>query len=310
MFRRFRQHFLKLLRHWWRYCSVFNNRQTHTHDSAGPATRPNGAKNDSDRNELVRALNRTLAGAGASHPIASETRSSKTGPPGTREKAQPANRPGHPDLIKSFADSAYVCKCQGRFGEAERLYRQALTLSIRRFGKRHLSIAPHLTELSALYCLQKRYEEAKSLLSSALKIYRQFQVENHPDIGEVCSQLAEVHWQLQDYRTAEKLLQSALKVFRAAYGPQHRRTKAVYSDLMRLIAIAIESGKFEELIDTLPPLDLDTLSDTYGWAKPTWMKQHQSKEDYSHIKLNFNADGSDADGSNSADFDATTPDIS
>ena len=39
-----------------------------------------------------------------------------------------------------------------------------------------------------------------------------------------------------------------------------------------MLALVIESDQFETLLANLPPLNLDTLSETYSWAKPDWIK--------------------------------------
>ena len=285
MFRRFRQRLIEFLRRWY-YCLQSGRRQAQQSTSANASDLAVKAEDRTSRQAVVTRLNRTLVRSSALRPIPKGNNPSKVNNQDTEGNTQSSGHLDRPDWIKSLVDSAYVCECQGRFGEAERLYKQALTLSIRRFGETHLEIAPHLNNLSALYCLQKRYAEALPLLSSALKIRQQEQASNHPDIGEACTQLAEAHRHLQQYQAAEELLQLALEIFRKFYGPQHTRTKAAYDHLMQLIAIAIEAGKFDEISDEPPPLDLETLGETYSWAQPTWLKSREViEEDYSWIKL-------------------------
>ena len=240
------------------------------------------------RDEIVSALNKTLARSTAqqvAEPPEAIIHRQKVTKKRTTNIASTAPPATTPELIKSFADSAYICECQGRFGEAERLYKQALTLSIRRLGKTNLAIAPHLSSLAALYYLQKRYREAIPLLTSLLNIRQRHQVRYHPEVGETLYRLAQVYYHLYDYRQAEPLFQSALVIFRRAFGPSHARTQAVYCDLMCLIATAIESDKFNEIVAKPPPFDLNTLGETYSWARPSWAKSSEPEENYSWIKL-------------------------
>lgn len=178
----------------------------------------------------------------------------------------------HPDTLEELSDSAYLCECQGRYAEAERLYKQVLTLKQRRLGPDHLEIAATLNDLAALYCLQNRYEAALPLLQTTLTIRQQHLMSHHPDLGETLHQLAKVYRHQEQYGKAEPLFQQALSIFRQQFGGQHPRTQAVYNDLMQMIVTTIEGGNFSELASELPPLDLNTLSETYSWAKPSWQQ--------------------------------------
>lgn len=246
------------------------------------------------RDEIVNQLNQTLRSPAAERSeklVSSRTMLRKsnagttTSDSSESDSSEFLSQSERPDLVKSLADSAYICECQGRFNEAERLYKQAAGLSIRRFGKSHSAIVPHLSALSALYYSQTRYAKAAPLLSIALKIQRRSQAASHPDIGETCAQLGNIYVHLQHYRQAEYLLQSALQTFRRAYGFQHVRTERVYCDLMRLIAIAIESGRFEEISAELQPLNPTAPGETYRWARPAWLDSKTPADDYSWIKL-------------------------
>ncbi|MEL6815800.1 MAG: tetratricopeptide repeat protein [Cyanobacteria bacterium J06598_3] len=178
----------------------------------------------------------------------------------------------HPDILEELSDSAYLCECQGRYAEAERLYKQVLALKQQRLGPDHLEIATTLNDLAALYCLKNQHTLALPLLKKTLIIHQQHQVASHPDLAETLYQLAKVYRHQAQYGKAEPLFQQALSIFRQQLGGQHPRTQSVYNDLMQMIVTTIEGGKFSELASELPPLDLNTLSDTYSWAKPSWQR--------------------------------------
>jgi tetratricopeptide (TPR) repeat protein len=181
-----------------------------------------------------------------------------------------ANYADHPDMVSALADSAYVCERQGRYLEAERLYQQVITLRQQRFGHGDLSVAESLLDLGTLYRAQERYSEAQPLFEQALAIRQHCLRHQHPDVGNSLYQLATLHALQKQYRTAEPLFQQALEISRQEFGTQHPHTQAIYSDFMQMIVAAIESGRFEELLADLPPLDLDNLSKIYSWAKPHW----------------------------------------
>lgn len=261
-----------------------------THGQSAPLSNPDNIVYTVPRAEIVDTLNQTLGQTLGQasihtnpHPILHPEvgpRPSINGPvnrPVNRPKASPIeqlerNYAENPDTLEELSDSAYLCECQGRYAEAERLYKQVLTLKQRRLGPDHLEIATILNDLAALYCLRHRQEAALPLLKKALTIRQRHLVAHHPDLGETLHQLGKIHRHQAQYGKAEPLFQQALSIFRQQFGGEHPRTQAVYNDLMQMIAIAIEGGQFAELASELPPLDLNTLSDTYSWAKPSWQK--------------------------------------
>lgn len=178
----------------------------------------------------------------------------------------------HPDVVNSLADAASLCECQGRYGEAERLYKQVIELKQRRLGPEHLDVAVNLSDLAKLYCLQHRYHEAQPLFEQALSIRQNYLFAYNPEIGDTLYQLAKVHCHQAQYGKAEPLFQQSLTIFRQQFGPRHPRAQAVYADLMKMIVMVIEGDKFAELSAELPPLDLNNLSEIYSWAKPSWQR--------------------------------------
>ncbi|MEM6452380.1 MAG: tetratricopeptide repeat protein [Cyanobacteria bacterium P01_D01_bin.105] len=174
------------------------------------------------------------------------------------------------NTLEALADSAFLCERQGRLAEAEGLYKQVISLSQQKFGQSHLSTAGVLSDLATLYQGQKRYSEAEPLLQRSLRIRTQVLRSNHQDIAETCSQLANVHRYQHRYDRAEPLFQHALTIFRQQLGPKHPRTQAVYDDLMHMLATVIKTGQYSKIVQKLPPLDLENLSDRYPWARPNW----------------------------------------
>jgi tetratricopeptide (TPR) repeat protein len=214
------------------------------------------------RAEIVEALNRTLNHVPANDRAVNwETSCIYRG---RLYREEPLDR------ISALSDLAYLCERQERHIEAERLYQQVIALQRQQFGDEHLALAESLIELSSLYRRQNRYAQAQPLLQQALIIRQQLLIGDHPHIAETSYHLADSFCHQQLYAQAESLYQQALTIFRKHLGAQHPRTQAVYSDLMYMIATAIESGQFDDLIPEPPPLDLNSLSATYFWAKPSW----------------------------------------
>lgn len=212
------------------------------------------------RAEIVAALNRTLQHSiqdSVQDGVQDFPRHGYSSSYSTNKTNNSSNRyADHPDQVGSLADSAYLCERQGRYAEAERLYQQVILLRERRYGDQHLCVADSLSDLASLYRSQKRYSEAQPLLQRALAIRYQLMVASHLQIGDNLYQLADAFYQQLLYSKAEPLYQQALTIFRQQLGAEHPHTQAAYGDLMRLLADAIEAGKFEDLTADLPPLNL------------------------------------------------------
>ncbi|WP_130758759.1 tetratricopeptide repeat protein, partial [Microcystis aeruginosa] len=69
----------------------------------------------------------------------------------------------HPDVAASLNNLAGLYKSQGRYTEAEPLYREALDLRKRLLGDNHPDVAASLNNLAGLYKSQGRYTEAEPL---------------------------------------------------------------------------------------------------------------------------------------------------
>ena len=75
---------------------------------------------------------------------------------------------------------AALYESQGRYGEAEPLYVEALEISKAALGDRHPDTASSLNNLAALYESQGRYGEAEPLYVEALEIWKAELGDRHP----------------------------------------------------------------------------------------------------------------------------------
>ena len=77
-----------------------------------------------------------------------------------REKAL---GPEHPDVAASRNNLAELYQAQGRYAEAEPLYRRSLAIWEKALGPEHPHVATGLNNLTVLYRAQGRYAEAEPL---------------------------------------------------------------------------------------------------------------------------------------------------
>ena len=94
---------------------------------------------------------------------------------------------------------------QGRYGEAEPLYLEALAISKAELGQRHPNTASSLNNLAALYDSQGRYGKAEPLYLEALAIYKAELGERHPSTASSLNNLAELYRSQGRYGEAEPL---------------------------------------------------------------------------------------------------------
>ena len=71
---------------------------------------------------------------------------------------------------------------QGRYAEAEPLYKRSLEIREKKLGKDHPDVATALNNLAELYKSQGRYEEAEPLYQRALAIFKAKFPSGHPNI--------------------------------------------------------------------------------------------------------------------------------
>ena len=72
---------------------------------------------------------------------------------------------------------------QGRYAEAEPLYKRSLTIFEKALGPNHPDVATSLNNLAELYNKQSRYAEVEPLFKRSLAIGEKALGPNHPDVA-------------------------------------------------------------------------------------------------------------------------------
>ncbi len=93
-----------------------------------------------------------------------------------------ARRVDEPEkLARALNDHALTVQAQGRYAEAETLYRQALEIDAATIGERHPGYAIRLNNLAGAVRSQGRSAEAEALYRQALEICDQTLGADHPN---------------------------------------------------------------------------------------------------------------------------------
>ena len=88
----------------------------------------------------------------------------------------------------SLNNLAELYASQGRYAEAEPLYKRALAIREKALGPDHPDVGDLAEQPGALYTTQGRYAEAEPLYKRALAIREKALGPDHPDVGTVAQQ--------------------------------------------------------------------------------------------------------------------------
>ncbi len=132
------------------------------------------------------------------------------------------------DNSEEYADSldrlARAYKIQGRYGEAEPLYVEALEIKKVELGDRHPSTATSLNNLAVLYESQGRYSEAEPLYVEALEISKAELGDRHPNTATSLNNLAWLYYNTNRLPEAATTMSKALNICIERLGSSHPDT--------------------------------------------------------------------------------------
>ncbi|MEP0950136.1 MULTISPECIES: tetratricopeptide repeat protein [Cyanophyceae] len=143
--------------------------------------------------------------------------------------------------------AGYYYNSQGRYGEAEPLYLEALTMYKQLLGEAHPAIADSLNNLAALYGSQGRYGEAEPLYLESLAMYKQLLGEAHPEVATSLNNLAGLYRFQGRYGEAESLYLKALTMRKQLLGEAHPKVAISLNDLATLYRFQGRYGEAEPL---------------------------------------------------------------
>ena len=132
---------------------------------------------------------------------------------------------------------------QGRYAEAEPLYKRALAIREKALGPDHPDVGTSLNNLAGLYRAQGRYAEAEPLYKRGLAITEKALGPDHPDVGTSLNNLAVLYQRQGRYAEAEPLYKRGLAIREKALGPDH---PDVGTSLNNLAALYHAQGRYAE----------------------------------------------------------------
>ncbi len=141
------------------------------------------------------------------------------------------------------ADLADMYRDQGRYGEAEPMLAKILEAQRRQLGNGHKITLISMYNLGRVYTAQRSYEKAEGLLKEGLKLGRQQLREEHPATLRFVNALAVLYAKRGNDVEAERFFKEALQGRHKELGPDHPETLETKNDLGVLYKM---QGKYED----------------------------------------------------------------
>ena len=158
----------------------------------------------------------------------------------------------HPDTATSYNNVAFNLTAQGKYVEAEPLYRKALAIYRKGLGEEHADTATSYNNVAYNLKAQGKYAEAEPLFRKALALRRKVLGEEHPDTASSYNNVASNLNAQGKYAGAEKIWRLGADCFararlRIAISGLNRATKTGEgSPLPSLAAVMARNGKPDE----------------------------------------------------------------
>ena len=120
---------------------------------------------------------------------------------------------------------------QGRYAEAEPLYRRSLVIYEKALGPDHPDVARTLGNLAGLYRAQGRYAEAEPLYRRSLVIFEKALGPDHPEVATTLNNLALLYDNQGRYAEAIRWKRRGTSILRARFtGADVKETAGLISE--------------------------------------------------------------------------------
>ena len=149
----------------------------------------------------------------------------------------------YPDLAEVLNDMGVLLYRHGELAEAEKFYRESLTMKRKLLGDKHPEIAAGLENVAMSLQDKGDLAGAEDLYEQSLAMRRELLGENHPEVGRTLLNLASLRYDRGATREALDDFREVLAIYRKAYPPDHPETARVLNALGFRLMIA---GQFAE----------------------------------------------------------------
>lgn len=162
--------------------------------------------------------------------------------------------PDDPRLANTLNDLGVLYGMQNRDIEAEALFKRALAINEKAFGRQHPTVVLAWQNLSVIYASQNKFSEAHRAARESLEISLQLFGAYNPRIGSICRTLATVYALQGKYEEAERFAERSIVILESTLGERHPETAQSLEMMVTLMWKTHrerEARKLEARLDTI-----------------------------------------------------------
>ncbi len=149
----------------------------------------------------------------------------------------------HANYGAALNNLAMVYNEQGKYADAEDLFKRALAIYEKTRGASPPTVASTINNLAALYDEQGKYADAEGLYKRALAIREKALGKDHRDVAHTLHNLGVVYKEQGKYADAEGLYERALSILEKTLGKDHPE---VATSLSSLAGVYKDEGKYAD----------------------------------------------------------------
>ncbi len=159
-----------------------------------------------------------------------------------------------PRRARSLNELAVVYSAQGRYADAEPLYKRALAIWEKALGPESPEVATSLNNVASLYQAQGKYADAEPLFTRSLAIAEKALGPEHPQVAASLNNLALLYKHQGRYADAEPLYKRSLAIWEKALGPEHPTVATAlrnYAALLREVGRDAEADRLDARAESI-----------------------------------------------------------
>ena len=180
------------------------------------------------------------------------------------------------ELIANFGTSlnnlALLYHAQGRYPDAEALFKRSLTIQEKAVGPDHLYVANSLSGLAILYQTEGRYADAEPLFKRALEIQEKVLGSDHPNVATFLNNLARLYQAQGHYADAEPLYKRSLSIQEEIYWQYFQTPGVAEAEFERDVEHTVRTLLYGKGVSLMMKPGQGFLADTtIPEQLPTWL---------------------------------------
>ncbi len=156
-----------------------------------------------------------------------------------------------PAVANTLANLALLNEAQGKYNEAENIWKRVLYIQEKAYSKEHPEFAQTLNSIASLYIRIGKYNDAETYLLQALTIFEKAYGSEHPIVATSLNNLASVYLRIAKYDKAAPLIERALEIRRRSLGQDHPDLIPILENLLVIYKRSGNSVKVNSILEEI-----------------------------------------------------------